>query len=220
MNTGTSQALVVRPKDLALAVQSNGLAVEQDMLYAAVAELGKFPALVRKVRGVPLAKLVGTVGTEKWKHEPERTVEDANEHCFGLFRLDYGKNPRVFLNLGATRQLSEWVPGEVTCVREAHEGPEAVACTLVHELGHYLYAVKLLNEYPEGTPEDVPLGPFSRLVKRNGVRTFLGDKFMTRSARWSPDEWIAESFAAYHYHREDLEKLNPEAVEVCEEMLR
>jgi SPP1 gp7 family putative phage head morphogenesis protein len=96
-----------------------------------------------------------------------------------------------------------WVPGATDGVSRAGATElEAARRTFVHEVGHHI-------RFTAGTQ-----------AKALVVLASQRGKPITRYAATSPEEYFAESFAAYKFHRADLESYDPVGFKMVEAVLR
>lgn len=102
----------------------------------------------------------------------------------------------------------EWKPGAVHSISSACATEEqARRATFRHELGHHIHLFE-------------KRGKVDQIIKAAYARARAARTFITNYAGTHPDEYFAESFAAYYLRRSELKAFDPNGYAMVEDVLR
>jgi hypothetical protein len=176
-------AKIIQPGDIAQEVCG-----DVNFLSKAVAGLQKFPTLADFAKSVKVNVL------ETADLPP---VEDCA--IGGLYGTN-GPECRIVMNTNTEGKIlyAAWVPGKLHTVAHGTDEQENKTALLVHELGHHVDRKLVYGNLP-----------LFRFTRRAMVAGYEAGQAISKYANSSPVEYFAESFCAYLYHPEDLQKYDP-----------
>ena len=180
----TTASRIILPSDIAKEVRGS----ESDLAQA-VAGLSRFPYLVDFTKQIKLDRL--------------RTRYDCTTSNSGVYSVrgdEWGETCYITLNLaaGETIELEPWEPGNTSTVSHGAPMENYYSTLLTHELGHHVDN-KLVQENKS----------LYRFTRQAAMRAFYEQNWITGYASVHPDEYFAETFAAYLWHPEDLKAFDP-----------
>lgn len=133
------------------------------------------------------------------------SIRGANGQYFyspGVHRLE------VTWNRAAHTFGKPWQPGVVHSISSAAATAEqARRATFRHELGHHIHLFE-------------KRGKVDQIIKAAYARARAARTFITKYAGTHPDEYFAESFAAYYLRRSELKAFDPNGYAMVEDVLR
>lgn len=174
---------IILPSDIAKEVRGS----ESDLVQA-VAGLSRFPHLVDFAKQIKLDRL--------------RTKYDCTTSNSGVYSRSHDEPETcwITLNLAAGEQieLEPWEPGNTSTVSHGAPMKDYYSTLLTHELGHHVDNKLVLGNKS-----------LYRFTRQAAISAFCKDRWITGYASVNPEEYFAETFAAYLWHPEDLKDFDP-----------